>query len=379
MQPQARTRHGESPCGRSSRPLPDMKRTLRRSGVRAGAIFLAVAALTAASAAMRHRPAGAPSDTLVASLRAEPQSFNRYTARDLSTSVLTLLMHDTLVRINRMTNAVEPELAAQWELLDDHRSYRLRLRRGVRFSDGAPFSADDVVFSFKAIYDPAVDSVLADSLLIRGEPLVVAAEDASTVTIRFPSPFGPGLRMLDGVPIYPRHRLEPALKAGTFRSAWGVSSRPEDLSGLGPFVLKRYVPGQWLTLDRNPHYWRRGDASSTVAHMILQVVPDQDAELLQLESGGIDLTQSELRPSDVPALKRAVAAGRVAIADAGVSLDGDLLWMNLRPERARDRRARWLQHRDFRRAIAQSIDRQAFVDTVYLGAAVPADSIVSPG
>jgi peptide/nickel transport system substrate-binding protein len=101
--------------------------------------------------------------------------------------------------------------------------------------------------------------------------------------------------------------------------------------------------------------------------------------LLQLESGGIDLTQSELRPADVPALKREAAAAHVTITDAGVGLDGDLLWLNLGPVRADDPRARWLQHRDFRRAIAHSVDRRAFADFVYYGAAVPADSIVSPG
>jgi len=320
-----------------------------------------------------------PTDTLVASIRAEPRSFNRYMARDLTTTVLTFLMHGALVRIDRVTNELQPELAARWELLPDQRTYRLQLRPNVRFSDGAAFSADDVVFSFRAIYDRAVGSVLADTLQVHGQPLTVTAEDAATVVIRFPSPFAPGLRMLDGVPIYPRHRLEPALAAGKFRAAWGPSAPPSDIAGLGPFTLRRYEPGQRLTFDRNPYYWQRGDQRPRLAHLVLEVVTDQAAELLQLETGGIDLTQSELRPSDVPALKRAVAAGRVAVTDAGIGLDGDLFWLNLTSAKAKDSRSRWLQNSIFRRAIAQSIDRRAFVDTVYLGEAVAADSIVSPG
>ena len=317
-----------------------------------------------------------PADTLVASIRTEPRSFNRYIARDLTTTVVTYLTHAALIRIDRVTNQLEPELAQSWELLADRRTYRLRLRPNLQFSDGAPFSADDVVFSFRAIYGP-IDSVLADTLQVRGQPLTVVAEDAATVTIRFPSPFGPGLRLLDGVPMYPRHRLEPALDAGTFRSTWGPSAPPSEMAGLGPFVLRRYEPGQRLTFDRNPYYWQRG--LPKLAHVVLQVVPEQDAELLQLENGGIDLTQGEVRPSDVPALRRAASAGRIALADVGVGLDGDLLWLNLTSAKARDPRSRWLQHGDFRRAIAHSIDRRAFVDTVHLGAAVPADSIVSPG
>jgi peptide/nickel transport system substrate-binding protein len=233
------------------------------------------------------------------------------------------------------------------------------------------------VFSFRAIYDRTVASVLADSLEVRELPLTVTAEDVVTLTIRFPAPFGPGLRMLDGVPIYPRHRLEPALKNGSFNSSWGLSTAPADLVGLGPFTLRTYEPGQRLTLDRNPRYWRAEERLPKLAHVVLEVVPDQAAELLQLENGTIDMTQSELRPFDVPALRR--AAGRVLIGDAGVGLDGDLFWLNLTPAKAHDARRQWLQHPDFRRAVATAVDRRAFVDTVYLGEAVPADSIISPG
>ena len=353
-----------------------------RFGAAALILTVGIGAVTVFAAALRHgrtTPRAAPPDTLVASIRAEPRSFNRYTARDLSTTVLTYLMHAGLVRVDRVTNHLEPELAESWELLGDQQTFRLRLRQDVRFSDGSPFSADDVVFSFRAIYDEATASVLADTLQVRGKPLVVAAEDPVTVTIRFPSPFAPGLRMLDGVPIYPRHRLESALNAGTFRSAWGAATAPSDLAGLGPFTLRRYEPGERLLFDRNPYYWQRTRGLPKLSRLVLQIVPDQDAELLQLETGTIDLTQSELRPSDLGALKTAAAAGTVSATDAGVGLDGDLLWLNLTPAKARDPRNRWLQHADFRRALARSIDRRAFVDAVYFGAAVPADSIVSPG
>jgi len=131
--------------------------------------------------------------------------------------------------------------------------------------------------------------------------------------------------------------------------------------------------------DRNPYYWKLARGLPKLSRVVLQVVPDQDAELLQLETGTIDLTQSELRPSDLGALKRASAAGTVSAMDAGIGLDGDLLWLNLTAAKTRDPRSRWLQHADFRRALARSIDRRAFVDAVYFGAAVPADSIVSPG
>jgi len=234
------------------------------------------------------------------------------------------------------------------------------------------------VFSFQALYDPRVDSVLADTVQVRGRHLVVHADDAQTVTVQFPAAFGPGLRILDGVAIYPRHKLEAALAAGAFRSTWNTKTDPAAIAGLGPFTLRQYLPGQRLVFDRNPYY-RGSTRESTAKHLVLQIVPDQDAELLQLETGGIDLTQSELRPGDVAGLKKAAAGMRISIADAGIGVDGDLLWVNLTAAKAQDPRSPWLQHPDFRRAIARAVDRRAFVDTVYFGAGAPADSIVSPG
>jgi len=345
---------------------------------------VAIALIVSAAAGIRNPlPNRAPSDgradTLVATIRAEPRSFNRYTSRDLTTTILTTLMHGGLVHVDRSTNRLEPEIAERWDLLPDQRTYRLHLRRDLRFSDGSPFTADDVVFSFRAIYDQRAASVLADSLLVGGRPLIVAAADSSTVTIRFPTPFGPGLRILDGVPIYPRHLLDRALAAGEFRSTWRAAAAPSEIAGLGPFVLRRYEPGQRLRFDANPHYWGRAAGRPGVAHVLLEIVPDQDSELLQIESANIDLVESHLRPTDVPALKRAAAAHRVTVSDAGVGLDGDLFWINLTAGKRRDPRSAWLQHPSLRRAISRAIDRAAFADTVYYGAAVPADSIVSPG
>lgn len=340
------------------------------------AVFGAAAAIGLPTA---HSQTPAAPRTVIASIRAEPQSFNRYVARDLTTTVITYLMHASLVRVNRATDQLEPELAASWDLLDDRRTFRVTLRQDVRFSDGAPFTADDVVFSFRAIYDARSESLLSDTLQVHGQPLVVSADDASTVTIRFPSPFGPGLRILDGVPIFPRHLLQSSLDAGTFRGAWSVSSPPSAIAGLGPFRLERYEPGQRVTLERNPFYWARDRFGQLpkADRVVLQIMPDQETESLRLQSGDIDFTESESRPADYAALKRAADGGTLTLTDLGVGLDGDLFWINLKP--AADSRHQWLQSVDFRRAVSRAVDRDAFVRTVYLGAAVPSYTLVSPG
>ena len=134
----------------------------------------------------------------------------------------------------------------------------------MAFSDGTPLTSADVLFTFRALYDPKVESPLAGDTLVDGKPLQVSAPDPSTVVIRLPSPFAPGLRLIDGVPILPRHKLEQALTAGTFNDAWSVKTPLTEIVGLGPFVLAEHVPGQRLVFTRNPHYWRK-DAAGTSA------------------------------------------------------------------------------------------------------------------
>ncbi len=350
---------------------------------------LALVALVCLSAACQPRTTSTPAapvsrGTIVASIRAEPRSFNAYATRDLTSQVVSFLTQSSLVRINRVTQELEPELAERWTLLDDGVSYRVTLREGLSFSDGAPFSSADVVFSFKAIYGSEGDEprAIADSLHPHGKDLVVEADGPNQVVVRFPAPFGPGMRLLDGVPILPRHRLEASLESGTFAKAWGLATKPDELAGLGPFVLQRYEPGQRLTFDRNPRYWRRDSAGAALPaaeHVVLEVVPDQDTELLRLEAGALDFTQSEIRPADYAPLKAAQAQGRLTLTELGVGQDGDLLWFNLQAGKRKDPRAAWLQSADFRRAVSAAVDRDLFVSTVYLGAGVPAHGLVSPG
>jgi peptide/nickel transport system substrate-binding protein len=317
--------------------------------------------------------------TIVSSIRGEPRSFNRYVARDVTTEVVTLLIHAPLVRVDRVSQQLVPELAEDWTLLPDGLTYRIRLRRGVRFSDGKPLSVDDVLFSFNALYDERTSSPLAERARIHGEPLRVAADGANSVLVHFPGPFGPGLRLIAGIPIFPRHKLEAALANRTFAQAWGAATPPSELVGLGPFVLREYTPGQRLLFERNPHYWHRDTIASArpADRVVLEVISDQNAEQLAMESGRLDFTQSEVRPADYAALKRAADTGRIALKDLGVGQDGDLLWFNLAPSKA-DPRRRWLQSVELRRAISHAIDREAFVHAVYLGAATPAYGVVSP-
>jgi peptide/nickel transport system substrate-binding protein len=324
-----------------------------------------------------------PGGFLVSSLRAEPRTFNGYYGTDAASHVFTLLTQATLVRVNRVTHQTEPWLAESWTVDPDDLTCTLKLRTGVRFSDGTPFTSADVLFAFAAVQNASAGSPLSGSLTVGGKPLVVTAPDTSTVVVRFPEPYGPGVRILHALPVLPAHKLWPAMESGSLRTAWGPTTRPEDLAGLGPFVLHQYVPGERMVFARNPHYWRRDETGRSLPYLdrlVLDVVPDQNAEALRLETGQSDFLSSEIRPDDYPALKRAADAGRFRLIDLGVGLDPNFLWFNLdRSAKASDPRQAWMQHVALRRAVAHAVDRSSFADTVFLGAGVAVHGPITPG
>lgn len=318
--------------------------------------------------------------SLIASIRSEPAGYNRYVQPSAATDALSLLTNGKLVRVNRATDELEPALAERWTPSADGLTFTLTLREGVKFSDGTPFTSEDVLFTARAMYDPAVKSPLAGALSVSKKPLVFEAPDARTVVVRLPEPFTPGLRLLDSMPILPRHKLEAALNDGTFAKSWGVGTPPADVVGLGPFVLTEHVPGQRLVFSRNPHYWRRDAADVQLPYLdklTWTVVPDQNTESLRMESGDVDfMVNGDIRPEDHARFRRAADEGKLRLLEVGVALDPNLLWFNLGdPSAARD----LYRERTFRQALSYAIDRNAIVNTVYLGAAVPISGPVTAG
>ena len=311
--------------------------------------------------------------SITTSMRGEPGSFNRLTASDSGTVLVSALTQAKLVRVNQVSQDVEPWLAESWTSSEDGRRFTMKLRDAA-FSDGTPFTAADVVFTFAALYDEKANNPLADSLKVAGKPLTVAAVDRHTVVVTFPVAFAPGVRILDNLPILPRHKLEAALKGGTFKRAWGLSASASDIVGLGPFVLVQYVPGQRLVFARNPHYWRKapdGTALPYLDQITAEIIPDEAAELLRLESGQLDMVFASIAPEAYAPIKRAADAGRLKLIDLGVAYEADGFWINLKPHAFDgDPRAAWLQRDELRRAISMAVDRKKFSDTVFLGAGV---------
>ncbi len=359
--------------------------------MKASRLFGLVAVVVAITAAVYWARAGRSTDKIVSSDReaggrlvvsysSEPKSFNRLISPLGADELISRLTQTTLIRVNRVSGDVEPRLAREWSSSSDGLTWTFTLRDDVTFSDGTPFSSADVVFTFAALYDTRVASDMAATLSVNNKPLQIRAVDAKTVAITFPSPFGPGITLLDTLPILPKHKLQAALDAGTFRNAWSVTTPPAEIVGLGPFVLKSYSPGERVLLERNRRFWGRDADNRQLPYLDeiqIDIIPETDAEVLRLESGSSDLMSDHVRPEDLAAFRRKESEGVVALIDAGVSTDPNMLWFNLVPGAKKDRP--WLQQEALRHAISYAVNRQTIVDTVYLGAAVPIFGPVTPG
>ena len=322
---------------------------------------------------------------LVVNQRAEPRTLNPVTAIDsVSRDVVKCTIAD-LIHINRETQRAEPALARHWTTSSDGRRYTLALRRDIRFSDGQPFDADDVLFSFAVYLDADIRSPQRDLLVVGGQPVRVRKIDPYTVQVDLAAPYAGAERLFDGVAMLPRHLLESAFKGGRLATAWSVGTPPAEMAGLGPFRLKEYVPGERIVLERNPYYWKADRAGQRLPYLdrvAFTVVASDDAQAIRFQAGEADVA-SRLTAENFDVLKRAEPTAPYTLVDLGAGLDYSFLFFNLNdlgPGLAEiSRKQRWFRETAFRRAVSLAIDREAIVRLVYRGRATPLWSHVPPG
>src|ERR1700685_3505787 len=236
-----------------------------------------------------------------------------------------------LMEINRSTKQTEPALAKSWKISSDGRTFTLQLRKGIRFSDGVPFDADDVVFSFGVYMDEAVDSPQRDLLIIAGNPSAISKVDQYTVQFVLPRPYAAAERLFDGLAMLPKHLLEKPYREGHFAQAWSLNAPAGEIVGLGPFRLKQYVPGQRIVVERNPYYWKVDQENQRLPYLdelVFLFVGTEDAQVMRFEAGETDIV-SRLSAENYNLLAREKARIALQLADMGPSLEYNFLLFNL--------------------------------------------------
>jgi len=274
---------------------------------------------------------GARGGTLYITAMHEPRTWNPLTDESISGIFYTSQIFRGLLGTHPMTGALAPELAKSWDVSMDNRTITFHLRQGVKWSDGAPFTADDVVFSFDSLYcNEDVETTTRDILRLPDESYpVVRKLDDYTIQVRLSMVFRPILKAMRA-PILPKHavaeyvhKLNPDVPAGTFDSCWGLEEGPE-LVGLGPFTVESYEPDVRVTMRRNPYYYvydQNGTQLPYCDKYVIILVSNEDTALLKFRNGEVDVLSA--RAEDVPVLYGEADAKGFSIKIGDV---GDGVW-----------------------------------------------------
>jgi peptide/nickel transport system substrate-binding protein len=348
------------------------------------ALLLACVLLLTGCSLDRFKTQAAQVSQLVFVSPSDPSTFNPPLNDSLFSQIVYGLIFDSLIEQNGLTAELQPALAESWEISEDKKRITFTLRKGLKWSDGEPFTVDDIVFSYNQIYlSPQIPSGQRDILRIgnSGAFPSVRKIDALRVEFTVPEPFAPFLRYAGGVTILPKHILEKSVQTKDasgnlqFLSTWGSNTDPRQIIGNGPYRMVSYSPAQRIVFERNPNYWRKddlGNAQPYIERIVVEIVQSEDSQLIQFRSGGLD---SIGVPADkFSLLKREEERGNYTIYNGGPESGSRFIGFNLNKARNNKGKpfvdpikSRWFNTLAFRQAVAYAIDRETMKNNIYRG------------
>lgn len=299
-------------------------------------------------------------DELRFCLRSEPKTLNPLLAADDSSETIRYLTGGVLVRVNRLTQELEPELATSWKVTNGGKTITFQLRDGLRFSDGTPFSADDVASTVQQLMDPALHSPTGDAFRSSEGKVITEVLPKNRVRITFPAPIAGLDRLFDQVAIM------------------SAKSPQKEMAVLGPYFVGENKAGSYLILKRNPNYWEKDPAGRPLPYIEsvrLDVQQNHDIEMLRLTRGEIHF----INTIDAEYFDKIAAQDPAMAHDAGTSLDSEQIWFNqVANSPLPPYKKAWFTSTNFRRAISEAINRGDLARIVFRGHARPAVGPVSP-
>ena len=351
---------------------------------RSAFVLVALLAGLLAAGCRVNRPSNdhAVAQTLYDSMPSDPGTFNPVLLTDSASGQAIGDLFEGLVKDNPKTNLIDPDLAQSWAITDGGKTITFHLRHDVKWSDGVPFTARDVLFTMREIYDPHIPNSAVFTLTVDDQPIKAEAPDDYTIVMRLPRPFAPLLYSI-GFPIIPQHILGKMI-ASEFNRAWGVDTPPQKLISLGAYQMERYVPAQQIAFRRYPDYWMREANGAILPRLhgqVLLIVPDRNAQYLRFVGGITDIYAP--RPEEVFSLREQAAKLNITIKETGVDTGSLFFAFNRNPRHyiqngVTDPKYRWFTDINFLRALAHAVDKRGMINLCFRGLAIPAASDVSP-
>ena len=285
-------------------------------------------------------------------LHSEPRTLHPALVDDDASETIRYLTGGVLLRVNRTNQQLEPEMATSWKVENGGRSIVFKLREGLSFSDGTPFSADDVAYTMQVLMDPNLHSPTGDSFRVGNGTVQTVVRGKYQIAIVFPEPIGGVARIFDQVAIMSRN------------------SPLKERAVLGPFRIAEQKPGSFILLSRNPNYWKtdQGRRLPYLDAVRLEIQQNRELELLRFRRGQVDLISS----LDPDQFAQIAAEDRTSVKDAGPTLEGESMWFNMNASAPIPAyRKSWFRSRNFRLAVSHAIHRDDLSRVVYHGHAQP--------
>ena len=293
-------------------------------------------------------------------LRSEPKTLNPLLMSDDSSETIRYLTGGVLLRVNRLTQEPEPELATSWKLTNAGKTITFKLRDNLRFSDGTTFSADDVAYTIQQLMDPALHSPTGDAFRSGEGKVQTQLLTKNRIAITFPAPIAGLDKLFDQVAIM------------------SAKSPQKEMAVLGPYYVAENKAGAYLILKGNPNYWKHdatGRALPYIDSIRLDIQQNRDIEMLRLVRGEIDFINS----LDAEYFDKVMSENSTMGHDAGASLDAEFMWCNQVPTSPLPSyKKAWFTSTNFRRAISEAINREDLSRIAFRGRARPAVGPISP-
>lgn len=348
---------------------------------------IACSAIVVFSGCRVSRPANdhASTQTLYTSIGSDPRTFNPILITDASSGALTADLFESLLQLNPVTTLPEGRLAESWDIAADSKTITFHLRHDVKWFDGQPVTAHDVLFTLNVIYDPKVPNSIRPAITIDKQRIEAEAPDDYTVVMHLPKPFAPLLYSI-GIPVMPAHILEGEWKNGNYNHMWGINTAPDKLIGDGPYKMARYAQSQVVNYLRNDDFWMKDEHGGQLPRLHGQnvtIVQDPNAAYLRYLSGQIDVYAP--RTEEVFPLEQKEKNHELDITVQKMGVDTGSLFFsfNRNPRHfvkgaVTNPKMNWFTDLKFLQAMAHMIDKKAMTDLVFHGLAEPAVADISP-
>jgi peptide/nickel transport system substrate-binding protein len=329
---------------------------------------------------------------LVVPLDSDIKTFNPILIGDAYSGIVIGYTLSGMISESPITSEIQPELAEKWEIQEDGKRLIFTLRPDLKWSDGQPLTADDVLFTYQdIIFNEKIPTGTRDVLRIGQSQTLPKVEklDDRRIAFQLSEPFAPALRTLGGIGILPKHVFSPTLqedpqdpnKKLKFLETWTLSTPVSQLVGSGPYVLQEYRPSERVIFKPNPYYWRKDQPY--IKQLVMQIVESPDTALLRFRSQDFDMYR--LRGEDYQLLKRFEERDRYKIYNAGPSTGQAFIMFNLNKGRNPKTnqpfvdpiKSQWFNDVNFRRAVAHALNRDAMITNLARGLAQTQNSPVS--